>query len=89
MDLIEASLLLDPGQDELRHDAVVVATELALSFGIFVIHDRPVEAYHRAANAYLRGLEDLEIFLREERDFSKYETTGQTDFLKRFIFAKD
>jgi len=68
--LIEASLLLEPEQPQLWHDAVVAATGLAR-------RDNPA--------CCLRGLEHMEAFMRAAGSLEKYRADGGGDFVRDFI----
>ncbi len=83
--LIEASLMLDPGQQDLHRDAVVVLNELAGQYWGFGLDfaEKPEKA-HRAYNAYLRGLEHLELFLATAGDLAKYNKKGHNNFIGEF-----
>ena len=70
LDLIEASLLLEPDQPELRHDAIVAITRFTRQSG-------PKYA--------LRGLEHLETFMAQAEDLRKYRVTGGSNFLREFL----
>lgn len=81
--LIEASLLLVPDQDDLRHRAVIVYGYLARR-SLLAGGERTIDQVHAGEAQYFRGLEHLEAFLRAVGDLRPYREVGQTDFMWRF-----
>lgn len=80
--LMEASLLLEPKQQQLHHDAVVACGELIQRLLPYREQRKPRVA--TAVAIYRRGLEHLEAFARTAESLEKYREEGQTNFVARF-----
>ena len=86
--LIEASLLLKPGQDDLRHRAIVAYGHLAKR-SLLVGGERTIEQVKAGKAHYFRGMDHLEIFLHSVADLRPYRQEGQTDFVGQFLHSKN
>ncbi|HTN77341.1 MAG TPA: hypothetical protein VL096_18910 [Pirellulaceae bacterium] len=80
--LLEASLLVQPDQDEAHRQAVIVCGHLARKY--FNYNPGSVDEAAAAYNHYERGLYHLEAFLATAGELSKYKQAGQTDFITQF-----
>ena len=83
--LIEASLLLDPNQPQLHHDAVVVCEWLIRQCNDQRL--RKAGAVRDGAAYYLRGLAHLETFLRAAGPITEFRKGQAPDFAWYFMVA--
>lgn len=82
--LLEASLLLDPGDIEVRHQAVIVAGRLASRSPRQ--GGRPsLDEARRSVAEFFRGMEHLEFFLRRVGDLRPFQQAGQSNFIAQFL----
>ncbi len=97
LDLIEASLLLDPDQPSLHLDAVEVLTKFTADANQFAaeapVLKRPVEAAR--IDAYLRGLDHLEAYLRgtkierPRKPQERADGSREEQIIRKFVFSLD
>lgn len=85
--LIEASLLLQPGQAELHHDAIVALTELVRNHWTY--GEARMAEMTLGLSYYRRGLQHLELFLGLVNDVSKYQTSPGAHFIGMFRGASN
>jgi hypothetical protein len=79
--LAEASLLLDPQQEQLRQRCVVIYTAM-----IGVPHSqRDLAGYTLALQSYSRGLHHFEAFLCTAKDLHSYKSPSGASFVPAFL----